>query len=273
MIVGLTFCFADIRSQELKSFLTTALTWDYSRVMVCHSMATINSLLIFLCLISCSHQLKLRGPSVQTGFSGEVRLECNPDMGESMDFGVFWFRQKKDSKNPESIVFLSTTKKTTYSDPNHNRQFSPDKTGSAYTLTIKSFGQMDQGTYYCMINKNSVLYISPGFSLFYPEVTTTRATTTKAPTPEVSTKMRTKDACGCSLPKPVTPPPKEWEIFGLTCDPYVWAPLIGLCSLLLFCLLVTSIMLCFRTRRRRCRCKHKPLDENNGKMIAPRKPR
>ncbi|XP_063808103.1 T-cell surface glycoprotein CD8 alpha chain-like isoform X2 [Pseudophryne corroboree] len=192
--------------------------------MVCHIMATLISLLILLCLFSCSHQLKLKGPEVTSVFSGPVRLECEPDRGDLMDFGVFWFRQRKDAKNPESIVFLSNTRKAIYSADQGRNGFLADKTGSTYTLTITSFGQTFQATYYCMINKNSVLYISPGLPLLYPEVTTRKPTTTKEPAPEISTKGK-GDGCNCFSGKQ-------------------------------------------GTRRRRCRCKHRPLEENNGKLNA-----
>ncbi|XP_075065091.1 T-cell surface glycoprotein CD8 alpha chain-like [Mixophyes fleayi] len=217
---------------RITSSISTGTTAEY------HIMATVICPLLFLCLISCSHQLKLQGPSVQTGFSEKVRLKCNPDMGESMDLGVFWLHQKKDSKNLESIVFLSPTKKQKYSDPNLRIRFLPDRTGSAYSLTIKSCGQMDQGTYYCMINNNSVLYISRGFSLFCPQ-----ASATEPSTPPISTKSKgTGDECGCSPGKPDLSA-EQFEVSDLSCDPYIWTPMTGLCGLLLICLVVTFIIL------------------------------
>ncbi|XP_063808081.1 T-cell surface glycoprotein CD8 alpha chain-like [Pseudophryne corroboree] len=196
--------------------------------MVCHIMAALISPLMLLCLFSCSQQLKLKGPEVTSGFSGPVRLECEPDRGDFMDFGVFWFRQRKDAENPESIVFLSVTKRKTYSDQNKAKHFLPNKTGSAYTLTIQSFNQTDQGTYYCMINKNSVLLISPGLPLLYPEATQA-----------AKTEGMSGDAYDCSSRNTA----KRFEFMVLSCDPYVWGPLTGLCCLLLICLLVTSTML------------------------------
>ncbi|XP_056410204.1 T-cell surface glycoprotein CD8 alpha chain isoform X2 [Hyla sarda] len=228
--------------------------------MVSHTMFTISSLTILLCLFLCTHQLRITSNPLQRGSSRSVKIECLLDTGESKDYGVFWFRHKKGATSPESIVHLSSTGRETYRDS--NQDFKAEISGFHFTLTTNKFGEKDQGTYYCMINKNSVLYISPGLQLIYPEVTSPKPKLTKPP------PARTTDAgdpCNCP------PANKDPEPLGLSCDQYVWAPLAGLCGVFLICLLITSIMLCCRTRRRRCRCKPRSMEENNGNLIAQKR--
>ncbi|XP_069832477.1 T-cell surface glycoprotein CD8 alpha chain [Dendropsophus ebraccatus] len=225
--------------------------------MVSHTMFT--SLTILLCLFSCTHQLKITSVPLQKGSTGPVRVYCELDVGEAKDVGVFWFRHRKGETSPESILYLSNTGKPTYKDTRTSEKFTSVSTsgGSQFILTVNVFDKMDQGTYYCMINKNSVLQISPGLPLVYPEVTTPKPKTTKPPPARTTVAV---NPCNCP------PESKEPEALGLSCDLFVWAPLAGLCGVFLICLLITSIMLCCRTRRRRCRCKPRPMDDKNGNM-------
>ncbi|KAM5191441.1 T-cell surface glycoprotein CD8 alpha chain [Mantella aurantiaca] len=212
-----------------------------------------------------SQHLKLQGSQLQRGKAQNVKLECSAEAGDFMDQGVYWFRQKKNEKIPQGIVFLNMVgRASNQNDPNASK-FKPDKSGNTFTLTTNLFHDADQGTYYCMINKNSVLTFSPGLQLFYPEVTTHKPTSTK-PFPVTPTQvLKSGDDCDCSSGKTGSSDKKDgsWKI---DCDTYIWLPLAGLSGFLLLCLLVTAIMLCGRTRRRRCRCKHRPLDEKNGQM-------
>ncbi|NP_001233241.1 CD8a molecule L homeolog precursor [Xenopus laevis] len=226
---------------------------------------------LFLCnWITGTQQLGLTqtSGSLTKEKSETVKLECKPGPKESMDNAVFWFRQRKDTKTPESILYLSSVSKQKLSDDNVFKHFTANKGAFTFTLNIFPFQEKDEGTYYCMININSVLSISPGLQLFYPAVTTPAPTTTKPPT--TTTKMADpdkKDPCGCNGSKsdPVT---NDW---GIQCEMYILASLGGLCSLLLLALLTTSILLCKRGRPRRCRCKHVPETEKNGKpKPAPR---
>ncbi|XP_044150258.1 T-cell surface glycoprotein CD8 alpha chain [Bufo gargarizans] len=226
--------------------------------MVSHTMLAITSLTVFLCLFPCTHQLKLTSNPLQRGSSGSMLLNCQGESRDATDVGVFWFRQKKGATYPESILFLSSINKPIYRDPSDSNRFKASMSGNLFTLVIERFDEKDQGTYYCLINKNAVLTFSPGLQLIYPEVTTQKPRTTKA----TARTTESGDSCNCITDK-------QPELLGLPCDLYVWAPLAGICGVFLICLLITSIMLCCRTRRRRCRCKPKPMDEKNGKMNIP----
>ncbi|XP_075122526.1 T-cell surface glycoprotein CD8 alpha chain [Leptodactylus fuscus] len=228
--------------------------------MISRTMLSIASLQVLFCLFLCTHQLKLTSDTLQRGSSSPVTLKCEAENHEATDVGIFWFRHKKGAVSPQSIVYYSSTRKATYKDQTESGRFKPSISASLFTLVIERFDQTDQGTYYCLINKNSVLHISPGLKLFYPEVTTPKTTTTKAP---ARTTGPAGDSCNC------TPGKETTEALGLSCDLYVWAPLAGLCGFFLICFLITFVMLCCRTRRRRCRCKPRPMDEKNGKMNIP----
>ncbi|OCT96629.1 uncharacterized protein cd8a.S [Xenopus laevis] len=232
--------------------------------MLCYTMELFLTALFLCNWITGTNQLglsKISG-SLTKGKPETLKLDCKPGPSESLDNAVFWFRQQKDTKTPESILYLSSASKQKLSDENTFKHFKARKGSFAFTLEINPFQEKDEGTYYCMINVNSILSISAGLQLFYPADTTPKPTTTKPPT--TTTKMlnpEKKDPCGCNESKPE---PASNDL-GIQCNMNILASLGGLCSLLLIALLTTSILLCKRGRPRRCRCKHVPLAEKNCK--------
>ncbi|CAH2299517.1 T-cell surface glyco CD8 alpha chain [Pelobates cultripes] len=235
------------------------------------TMRSIISLTLFLKLISFSdsQQLKLTQTpgKLQSGRTGPVKLECQPIGTGFMDYGVFWFRQRKGASSPESILYQSNmANKVTQSNIPNKDSFKSTKGGTSYNLEINPFGEKDQGIYYCLVNSKLVLYISPGVSLYYPTVTTPKPTTKARVTAKAPNKQDPppKDPCNCE-----TNASKKDAFKEPFCELLIWAPLAGLCGLLLIALLTTSILLCKRTRRRHCRCKHVPLNEKNGKGRPP----
>ncbi|XP_073418190.1 T-cell surface glycoprotein CD8 alpha chain isoform X1 [Dendrobates tinctorius] len=233
--------------------------------MVSHTMLPITSLPILLCLFLCTHQLKLSGETLPPVGSKPIKLQCETEGSEDANVGVFWFRHKTGEKSPVSIVYVSSTSKPTYKEQNDKNRFKASVSGIQYKLEIEKFEATDQGTYYCLINKNSILHISPGLKVMYPEVTTPKPKSTKAP----PARTTAGDSCNCPTGSIED---KETKPLALSCDLYVWLPLAGLCGFLLICLVITSIMLCCRTRKRRCRCKPRPTEEKNGIMNLPKRP-
>uniref|UniRef100_A0A8C5M9W1 T-cell surface glycoprotein CD8 alpha chain n=1 Tax=Leptobrachium leishanense TaxID=445787 RepID=A0A8C5M9W1_9ANUR len=158
-------------------------------------------------LIVCSYQLELYQTSskLQLGSGGPVHLECRAVGENLMDHGVFWFRQRKSVTSPESILYLSSVSRITQINTTMFGNFTPSKGSNVYYLKINPFREEDQGTYYCMINRNLVLHISPGISLYYPTASTppnpkSRSTPTKPLGPE--------DPCTGTFPT-TEPPHKE----------------------------------------------------------------
>ncbi|MEE6462808.1 hypothetical protein FKM82_001708 [Ascaphus truei] len=231
---------------------------------MCHTMAGLFYALLFLDWILCSYQLKLLSTPItlQRGSPEPVKLDCQPEGKDSMDHGVFWFRQREGGRSPESILFVTNMGKPILSNENVFKHFSAKKSYS-YSLEINPFGEKDQAIYYCMINQNSVLHISPGRSLYYPAAS--QPTTSKAASPRIQ-HPTPGDSCDCKATQPGLKPSGP---VAFSCSFYILAPLAGFCLLLLISLLVTSILLSKKSRRKRCRCKHRPTDEKNGKPKAP----
>ncbi|KAG8545347.1 hypothetical protein GDO81_021060, partial [Engystomops pustulosus] len=202
----------EVQSQQCESCLVLPVPERCSPAMLSDTMISITSLQVLFCLFSCSHQLKISSDkTLQKGSSQAINLKCEAESSEPTDYGIYWFRHKKGDVNPESILYLRNLGKSIYRNDRDSARFTATSSGSLFNLAIKGFDQADQGTYYCLINKNSVLYISPGVPLIYPEG-----------------KEEVKD------PDPL----------GLSCDLYVWAPLTVLCGFFLICFLFTSIILC-----------------------------
>ncbi|CAI9599009.1 unnamed protein product, partial [Staurois parvus] len=132
-----------------------------------------------------------------------------------MEQGVYWFRQRKNGKNPEAIVYLSLVNKSIFQlESTDQVRFKAEKSGSSFSLTIDTFQEKDQGTYYCMFIKNFVLTFSPGHQLFYPEVTTPKPTTTKPPPATTAKESKSEENCNCISGKKVPTETKteSWKI-------------------------------------------------------------
>ncbi|KFQ74928.1 T-cell surface glycoprotein CD8 alpha chain, partial [Phoenicopterus ruber ruber] len=174
----------------------------------------------------------------------QLELEC---VSAKEDNGVFWVRLDK-SGILHFIVFISSLSRTTFEgNKKTSTHFEAKKDSNIYRLVVKSFTPEDEGSYFCLMNSNQMLYFSPGQPAFFP-VTTTAAPITPAPVTQRG--ITKKDPC-LKTPDAETSKEKELTFF---CDFFIWVPLAGTCLLLVIALAVT-IVLCQRTRRRRCRCK------------------
>ncbi|XP_068045076.1 T-cell surface glycoprotein CD8 alpha chain [Anomalospiza imberbis] len=226
-------------------------------------MDTSPALLLLLTLGFCcpgiygqALEIKVRSPKDITHLreKQKLELECHTDKSH----GVSWIRLDKNG-TLHFIVFISSMSRATFGE-NHRTspRFEASKRNTIYQLVVKSFTPQDEGTYFCVMNLNQMLYFSPGQRAFLP-VTTTVAPTTCGPSTQ---RGITED------PKLRTPDP-EGRMQGdlnFLCHIFIWVPLAGACLLLLIALVIT-IVLCQQTRRRRCRCKRPA----NGK--PPTKPR
>ncbi|NXK90398.1 CD8A protein, partial [Formicarius rufipectus] len=172
-----------------------------------------------------------------------LELECQTDRQS----GAFWFRQDK-SGTLHFIVFISSLSRPSFEgNQRTSSRFEASKHDTMYRLVVKSFTAQDEGNYFCLVNANQMLYFSHGQPAFLP-VTTTVAPTT--PRPNIQQGISEKDPF---LKTPDSEISIENEL-NFSCDIVIWAPLAGICLLLLISLAIT-IVLCQKTRRRRCRCK------------------
>uniref|UniRef100_A0A8C5M5V7 T-cell surface glycoprotein CD8 alpha chain n=1 Tax=Leptobrachium leishanense TaxID=445787 RepID=A0A8C5M5V7_9ANUR len=205
-----------------------------------------------LLFFSESNRLQLTKTSgnVQTGSSGPVNLECRPSGSGLMDQGVFWLRQKKDKTSLETILFFSSAGKPAANDLPNSERYKGNKGSSAYELKINPFTESDHGTYYCLIKLSSVLFMSPGIQLYPPTGTqSTSPPVIRAPPPRFHPAPQLCPAPLERAPRPRHPPPWLLATEGnttknalyISCDLYIWAPLVKLCAFLLIALLVTCV--------------------------------
>ncbi|NWR85755.1 CD8A protein, partial [Furnarius figulus] len=210
------------------------------------------ALLLLLALALCCpgihgqrYKLKVKFPDsiTQLRVGQRLELECQTDKQS----GAFWIRQDK-SGTLHFIVFISSVSRTSFEgNQRTSTRFEASRDNTFYRLVVKSFTQQDEGTYFCLVNTNHMLYFSHGQPIFLP-VSTTVAPTTPRPTTQhgISEKdlfLKTPD-----------PERRMQEELNFFCDIVIWVPLAGI-SLLLLLALVITIVLCQRIRRRRCRCK------------------
>ncbi|NXQ24793.1 CD8A protein, partial [Alaudala cheleensis] len=213
-------------------------------------MGTSPALLLLLTLGFCEYghglslEIKLRTPKdiSQLRVGQRLELECHTDK----ESGAFWIHQDRRG-NLHFIVFISSISRATFEgNQKTSTRFEARKERVFYYLAVKSFTPQDEGNYFCVMLYNQMLYFSPGQPALLP-VTTTVAPTTHGPTPKSDTTEE---------PNLQTPDPERrmQEDLNFFCHIFIWVPLAGACLLLLAALVIT-IVLCQRTRRRRCRCK------------------
>ncbi|XP_033920674.1 LOW QUALITY PROTEIN: T-cell surface glycoprotein CD8 alpha chain [Melopsittacus undulatus] len=200
-----------------------------------------------------------------------LMLQCESN---NMLSGVFWVHQDK-AGTLRFIVFISSLSRTIFggNSMRTSQHYQAGKDGRFSWLAVNSFTPQDQGTYFCLMNVNQVLYFSPGQPVFLPVTTTVAPKTTPAPT-TAAPNITERDPCP-RIPDSETSKEKGLD---LLCDIFIWVPMTAACFLLLLALAVT-IMLCQQTRRRRCRCKRamfalftyiNPYNQPCAKMFAPK---
>ncbi|NXF96152.1 CD8A protein, partial [Eubucco bourcierii] len=169
----------------------------------------------------------------------QLALECLP---ASEDSGVAWIRRDRLG-TLHFIVFISHMNKATFEGSQKtSTRFEAKKVSKSYHLVVRAFQSQDEGTYFCLMNRNQVLHFSPGLPAFFPVSTTTAPPTTQHGTTEKKPCLKSLDT------------DTSREELSSFCDILIWVPLASACLLLAIALTVT-IALCQRARRRRCRCK------------------
>ncbi|XP_056346854.1 T-cell surface glycoprotein CD8 alpha chain [Oenanthe melanoleuca] len=203
-----------------------------------------------------SLQIKVRSPRdiSQLQLGQRLELECHTDK----ESGAAWIHRDKRG-TLHFIVFISSTSRTTFRNQETSRRFEARKHRTVYYLEVKSFTPQDEGSYFCVMNFNQMLYFSPGQPAFLPA--TTVAPTTCQPT----TKGGTTEDPNLKTPDPERRMQEDLNFF---CHIFIWVPLAGACALLLIALVIT-LVLCRQTRRRRCRCKR---PANRKPPTKPRTP-
>ncbi|XP_058037885.1 T-cell surface glycoprotein CD8 alpha chain [Ahaetulla prasina] len=229
-------------------------------------MARIFCLLWFLALILCccgsqTDQIEISMISnPPQAFGTKVEFKCETDY---MDAGVFWVLQKSNGKLHFITHVTSRSKEVTGT----LEGYKSTKTGSYYQLTIASFQENHEGTYFCVRHRNQKLLFSSGIPVFLPVKTTTVLPTIPQ---QISTTIKgliKKPAMECPNSTVIVTTNTKGTMFS--CELYIWVPLAGV-SLLLLITLIIVISLCCGPRRSRRKCKCvRPTNRTNGTHMKP----
>ncbi|OBS83262.1 hypothetical protein A6R68_22736 [Neotoma lepida] len=187
----------------------------------------------------------------------EVKLTCQVRMPTSQ--GCSWlFQEHGSGMRPTFLIYLSSTRKK-LKDNLDPQEISGEKNGDQCTLTLKKFREESQGYYFCSVTGNSVVYFSSLVPVFLPEKPTTPVPRrpTPVPTTRASPSLR-PEAC-----RPRAGVSVEKSGLDFDCNIFIWAPLTGICGVLLLSLVITLIC-CHRNRRRVCKCP-RPVVRQGGK--------
>lgn len=196
-------------------------------------------------------------PNVVAERGENVKLICKVLMSTSQ--GCSWLFQKPgNGLAPTFLIYLSSSRKRP-NDNLYSNQIFGEKNGDEYTLTLSKFSEENQGYYFCSVTSNSVVYFSPLVPVFLPEKPTTPVARLPTPVPTTGTsRSQRPEACrpgaGVSVKK---------SGLDFDCNIFIWAPLAGICGVLLLSLVITLIC-CHRNRRRVCKCP-RPLVRQGGK--------
>ncbi|XP_049982401.1 T-cell surface glycoprotein CD8 alpha chain [Alexandromys fortis] len=206
-----------------------------------------------------SEQLQILNAAKTTPELGkELKLKCKVLLSTSQ--GCTWLFQKGGSGvKPTFLLYHSTTARIKVNDKLDANQFSGERNDKEYTLTLKKFGEENEGYYFCSVTGNSVVYFSPLLPVFLPGKPTTPVPRPSTPVPTVGTSRSPRPE-NC---RPGSGASVEKRGLDLDCNIFIWAPLAGICGVLLLSLVITLIC-CHRNRRRVCKCP-RPLVRQAGK--------
>ncbi|XP_069712687.1 T-cell surface glycoprotein CD8 alpha chain-like [Phaenicophaeus curvirostris] len=103
-----------------------------------------------------------------------LELECESSKEDS---GVFWVHLDK-SQTLHFIVYISYLDRVTFQGYKQtSSRYEATKNGRFYQVAVKSFMSQDEGYYFCLMNRNQILFFSPGQPAFFPAPSTTAPTT------------------------------------------------------------------------------------------------
>lgn len=224
---------------------------------------SLNLLLLDVTRLRSSGQFLMSTKKVEAELGQKVDLTCEV-LRSNVPGGCSWLFQNSSSSLPQPtfIAYLAASSSVTkLNDGLDLKLFSAKKDKNKYILTLNKFSKENQGYYFCTIIINSVMIFSPLVPVFQKGNSITTKPVPRAPTPVPPTgtfRPLRPEVC-----RPGAGGSVEGTGLDFACDIYIWAPLAGICGVLLLSL-VTTLICYHRNRRRVCKCP-RPLVRQEGK--------
>ncbi|KAM5319080.1 T-cell surface glycoprotein CD8 alpha chain isoform 4-T5 [Glossophaga mutica] len=195
------------------------------------------ALMLHAAAVLGSNEFRLTPREVTAVVDQRVELRCEVLVSRSS--GCTWLYQGREAaSSPVFLMYMSSarTKIAEWLDP---KQISGQRVQSdVYTLTLHHFRETEQGYYFCSVVANSIVYFSP----FVPVFLAAKPTTTPAPRPPTPALpsasqpvSRRPETC-----RPAAGSAVETKGKHFACVIYIWAPLAGICGVLLLSLVITA---------------------------------
>ncbi|XP_051010603.1 T-cell surface glycoprotein CD8 alpha chain [Acomys russatus] len=168
----------------------------------------------------------------------KLELTCEVRQSTTVQ-GCSWLFQSRSSTTPKPIfIAYTSTSRFKLGEKVDEKLFSARKSGSKYILTLSKFSTEHEGYYFCSATSNSMMYFSPLVPVFLPgPFTTIPVRRSPTPVPPIGTTRPLRPGT-C---RPVAGGSVEWKGLDFACDIYIWAPLAGICGVLLLSLVTTLI--------------------------------
>ncbi|XP_055975108.1 T-cell surface glycoprotein CD8 alpha chain [Sorex fumeus] len=178
-------------------------------------------------------------------------LKCQVLSTQTSGGGTWLFQPRNSKVSPTFLAYLPKSGNNVLSDKFSSIAAKRDENmKDIYILTLKNIQEEHEGYYFCMVVINAITHFSPFIEVQLPGKITTPAPRPSTPASTVKQQSLSTTADTCV---PTETRARRKGVLDLSCDTYIWAPLSGICVVLLLSL-VSVLVCCRRNQRRVCKC-------------------